>query len=127
MNKVCLMGRFTADPVFKTGGKMDTATFTLAVNRYNSDADFIRCVAFGKTAANIQKYCTKGMQLCVTGNIKTGSYTREDGLKVYTTDVLVETFDFTAKPQHGLDEKKDDPSEGFVDADGLADEGLPFN
>ena len=126
MNKVCLMGRLTKDPEYRTGGSKNTASFTLAVNRYNADADFVRCVTFGKTADNVQKYVKKGMLIAVEGNIKTGSYIRQDGQKVYTTDVWVEKFHFTVKPQRNLPEDK--PEEGFQNvADQLDDENLPFN
>ena len=68
------------------------ARFTLAVTRkYKKDeADFIRCVCFGKLAEIIQKYVKKGDQICVAGRIQTGSYNNREGQKVYTTDVVVE-------------------------------------
>ena len=125
MNKVCLLGRLTADPDYRTGGSKNVANFTLAVDRYKSGADFIRCVAFGKTADNMWKYVKKGMKIGVEGNIKTGSYTTDSGRKIYTTDVWVEKFHFVERPKQTLDEK---PEEGFQDvADQLDDENLPFN
>lgn len=57
-------------------------------------ADFINCVAFGKTAEFIEKYFEKGMKMEVTGRIQTGSYTNRDGVKVYTTDVVAEQVGF---------------------------------
>ena len=103
MNKVVIIGRFTRDPEVKyTTGENATATarFSLAVNRRfknkegNYDADFINCVAFGKTAEFIEKYFTKGMAIGITGRIQTGSYTNKEGQKVYTTDVVVEETEF---------------------------------
>lgn len=103
MNKVVIIGRFTRDPEIKyTTGENATATarFSLAVNRRfknkegNYDADFINCVAFGKTAEFIEKYFTKGMAIGITGRIQTGSYTNKEGQKVYTTDVVVEETEF---------------------------------
>ena len=103
MNKVIIIGRFTRDPEIKyTTGENATATarFSLAVNRRfknkegNYDADFINCVAFGKTAEFIEKYFTKGMAIGITGRIQTGSYTNKEGQKVYTTDVVVEETEF---------------------------------
>ena len=110
MNKVIIIGRFTRDPEIKyTTGENATATarFSLAVNRRfknkegNYDADFINCVAFGKTAEFIEKYFTKGMAIGITGRIQTGSYTNKEGQKVYTTDVVVEETEFVESKNKG--------------------------
>lgn len=110
MNKVIIIGRFTRDPEIKyTTGENATATarFSLAVNRRfknkegNYDADFINCVAFGKTAEFIEKYFTKGMTIGITGRIQTGSYTNKEGQKVYTTDVVVEETEFVESKNKG--------------------------
>lgn len=103
MNKVILMGRLTRDPEVRyTQGEnqMAIARYTLAVerrfNRNNDEntADFISCVAFGKTGEFAEKYLRKGTKIAVTGRIQTGSYTNKDGVKVYTTDVVVEDHEF---------------------------------
>ena len=110
MNKVIIIGRFTRDPEIKyTTGENATATarFSLAVNRRfknkegNYDADFISCVAFGKTAEFIEKYFSKGMAIGITGRIQTGSYTNKEGQKVYTTDVVVEETEFVESKNKG--------------------------
>lgn len=103
MNKVILMGRLTADPEVRyTQGEnpMAVARYTLAVNRRfkrngEQEADFIRCIAFGKQAEFVEKYMKKGIQILIAGRIQTGSYTNKDGVKVYTTDVVVEEHNFT--------------------------------
>ena len=104
MNKVILMGRLTRDPdVRYSQGESATAIarFTLAVdrrfNRNNGDdnnADFISCVAFGRTGEFVEKYLHKGTKVVASGRIQTGSYTNKDGVKVYTTDVVVEDVEF---------------------------------
>ena len=110
MNKVIIIGRFTRDPEIKyTTGENATATarFSLAVNRRfknkegNYDADFINCVAFGKTAEFIEKYFTKGMAIGITGRIQTGSYINNEGQKVYTTEVVVEETEFVESKNKG--------------------------
>ena len=110
MNKVIIIGRFTRDPELKysTGENANaTARFSLAVNRRfknkegNYDADFINCVAFGKTAEFIEKYFTKGLAIGITGRIQTGSYTNKEGQKVYTTDVVVEETEFVESKNKG--------------------------
>ena len=105
MNKVILMGRLTRDPDIRyTQGDnpMCIARYTLAVDRRfsrnaNNDgnnADFIPCVAFGKTAEFTERYLKKGTKMAVTGRIQTGSYTNKDGAKVYTTEVVIEDQEF---------------------------------
>lgn len=103
MNKVQLVGRLTRDPEIRySQGENATATarFSVAVNRRfknaegNYDADFINCVAFGKSAEFVEKYFRKGMAIGLTGRIQTGNYTNKDGQKVYTTDVIVEETEF---------------------------------
>lgn len=98
MNKVVLIGRLTKDPdlKFTAGSGTAVSRFTVAVNRQfkKDETDFINCVAFGKTAETISQYLTKGRQIAVTGNIRTGSYDTQDGTKRYTTDVAVESFEF---------------------------------
>lgn len=99
MNKVILMGRLTRDPEVRySSGENQTAIarYSLAVDRRrgkNDDqpsADFINCVAFGRSAEFAEKYFHKGLKITVAGRIQTGSYTNKDGQKVYTTDVVVE-------------------------------------
>lgn len=98
MNKVILIGRLTRDPElnFAAGSGTAVTRFSLAVTRpfKKDETDFINCVAFGKTAETIAQYITKGRQLAVTGSIRTGSYDAKDGTKRYTTDVVVESFEF---------------------------------
>ncbi|MFV0520562.1 MAG: single-stranded DNA-binding protein [Lachnospirales bacterium] len=102
MNKVILMGRLTRDPEVRysqSATPMAIARYSLAVNRRfkregEPDADFINCVAFGKTGEFVEKYLKKGMLMSVVGNIRTGSYDDKDGKKVYTTDVVVEEHFF---------------------------------
>lgn len=138
MNKVILMGRLTKDPEVRySQGEASTAVarFSLAVDRrFKRDngptADFINCVAFGKTGEFIEKYCHQGTKLCVEGRIQTGSYTNKDGNKVYTTDVVVENAEFAEskaassksetsdsdpKEETTSDSKNETESESFMD------------
>lgn len=98
MNNVSLIGRLTADPEIRSDkkGKLEIARFTLAVDRVGSeDADFIRCVAFGKSAEFVEDYFQKGLRVGVSGRIQTGRYEDKDsGKTVFTTDVIVERLDF---------------------------------
>lgn len=98
MNQVNLLGRLTKDVEFRfgAGNGNPMARFTIAVNRKfkKDEADFINCIAFGKTADIINQYFSKGSQIAISGNIRTGSYEAQDGTRRYTTDIVVETFDF---------------------------------
>ena len=98
MNKVILIGRLTKDPELRYAAGSGTAVcrFTVAINRQfkKDETDFINCVAFGKTGETIAQYITKGRQIAITGSIRTDSYDAKDGTKRYTTDVIVETFEF---------------------------------
>ena len=100
MNNVQLIGRMTKDPntTFSKDGKAVTR-FTLACDRWSKDAgaDFIGCVAFNKTAEFIDKYFRKGMKMALTGSIRTGNYTKDNGDKVYTTDVVADRVEFVEK------------------------------
>lgn len=96
MNKTMLLGRVTKDIDLRFGKDgMAIAKFSVAVNRMKKgESDFINCIAFGKTAETIANYMKKGSQIGIEGHIQTGSYTNKDGNKVYTTDVIVDRFDF---------------------------------
>lgn len=109
MNKVILIGRLTKDPElnFAPGTGTAVCRFSMAVARpfKKDETDFINCVAFGKTGETIAQYLTKGRQLAITGNIRTGSYDAKDGTKRYTTDVVVESFEFIGQ---GKQEQRED-------------------
>lgn len=100
MNKCVLMGRLTRDPEIRVNNDKTVARFSIAVDRRfkrdgdDQTADFINCVAFGKTAEFVEKYAHKGTKFVVEGRIQTGSYTNKDGVRVYTTDIVVEQLEF---------------------------------
>jgi single-strand DNA-binding protein len=137
MNKVLLIGRVVRDAEVRyTQGAeaMAIARYTLAVDRRKKDensADFISCVAFGKSPDFAEKYLHKGIKIAVEGRIQTGSYTNKDGKKIYTTDVVVESTEF-AESKNSMQQAPAEPAadmdEGFMSIpDGVDDEGLPFN
>lgn len=139
MNKVILMGRLTRDPEIRYTDENCIARFTLAVDRRRNrdgeqSADFISCVAFGKAAEHAEKYYHKGIKIAVTGRIQTGSYTNKDGVKVYTTEVVVEEQEFaesrSASSGSAAEETSPNPEtdeDGFMKIPDGIDEELPFN
>lgn len=142
MNKSILMGRLTRDPDvrYSQGERtMAIARYTLAVNRKfkqgEQTADFIPCVAFDKAGEFAEKYFRQGMRVLVSGRIQTGNYTNKDGIKVYTTEVIIEEQEFADSKGTGGNEytsSRPTPSsaagDGFMNIpDGLEYDGLPFN
>lgn len=149
MNKVILMGRLTRDPEVRYSqgdSSMAVARYTLAVDRRfrrNNDdqtADFIGCVAFGRSAEFAEKYFRQGLKVIVTGRIQMGSYTNRDGQKVYTTDVVVEDQEFAeSKAVSDANAGRyqsapapapapvSDAGDGFMNIPDGIDEELPFN
>ena len=152
MNKVILMGRLTRDPEVRySQGDSATAVarYTLAVDRRfkrdgEASADFINCVVFGKSAEFAERYFRQGLKVVVSGRIQTGSYTNRDGVKVYTTDVVVEDQEFAESkavsdanagsfraaapsPAPAPATPVSDAGDGFMYIPDGIDEELPFN
>ena len=106
INNVVLTGRITRNLELKqTSNNNSSLNITLAVERNFKDqngqkqTDFISCKAFGKRAETIAQYCQKGDLIGITGSIQTGSYQKQDGSTVYTTDVMVDGVSFFPKPK----------------------------
>lgn len=101
LNHVGLVGRLTKDPELKYfNEKRPFSVFTLAINRsYKNtqgtvDADFIQCVAWGKLAETISKYCGKGSMIGVNGRLNTKSYVNQEKKRIYSIDVVAEDVRF---------------------------------
>lgn len=140
MNKVILMGRMTRDPEIRySQGENATAIarFSLAVDRRikregEPTADFISCVAFGKTAEVVEKHCKQGTKLVIEGRWQTGNYTNKDNVKVYTNDCMVESLEFAESKAASENAKPDATPEAQSNEwmnipDNVTDEALPFN
>ena len=127
-----MIGRLTANPElrFAAGSGTGISRFTVAINRpkkkdqEKAEADFINCVAFGKTAETIANYFTKGRQIALTGHIQTGNYTKDDGTKVYTTDVAVESFEFVGDKGNNSEKANSSSVDDMVPVDDSSD--MPF-
>lgn len=139
LNKVILMGRFTAEPELKsTSNGTSVTTFTLAVDRdYSKEdkqTDFITCVAWRNTAEFISKYFSKGQLVAVDGSIQTRSYTDKDGNKRTAFEVVVNQAYFAEKKATTAPVTETNPTAATVtkplDMDGfeeiLSDDGAPF-
>ena len=130
MNKWEGTGRLVADPTVRySNGENQTciANFTLAVNRRfkkegQPTADFIRCVAMGKSGEFVEKYFHKGMKADVVGHIQTGKYEDKDGKTVYTTDIMVEEIEFGESRNSQATQSETIPKSKQYDND-IEDEG----
>ena len=150
MNKVVLVGRLTRDPEVRySQGDSATAVarYTLAVDRrFRRDdeptADFISCVVFGRSAEFAEKYFRQGMRVSISGHIQTGSYMNKDGVKVYTTTVVVAEQEFAesraenatnrgvyhqSAPNQDVSTATNDTGDGFMSIPDGIDEELPFH
>ena len=139
MNKVVLMGRLTRDPEvrYSSGNSpMAIARYTLAVDRRfkregEQNADFINCLAFGKAAEFAEKYFRQGMRITICGRIQTGSYTNRDGVKVYTTEVVIEEQEFAESKSNGRQNSSGSApvtgGDGFANIPDGIDEEVPFS
>lgn len=128
------MGRLTRDPEVRYSQGENTvavARYTLAVERRfkkegeQQTADFISCVAFGKSAEFAEKYFRQGMRVLICGRIQTGSYTNKEGRKIYTTDVVIEEQNFADAKQNSPELITD--SEKFINIPDEIDDELPFH
>lgn len=146
MNKAILVGRLTRDPEVRySQGENATAVarYTLAVDRRfkregEPSADFINCVAFGRPAEFAEKYFRQGLRVAISGRIQTGSYTNKDGVKVYTTEVVVEEQEFAQSRNEGGSDQAQNSAQPTQQAPSTQDNGgfmnipegiddLPFN
>ena len=141
MNFVCLMGRLTRDPEVRyaqnqNGEQIAIARFALAVNRKvaknaaadTQTADFMNCVAFGKRGEFAEKYLKKGIKILITGHIQTGNFTNEDGVKIYTTDIIVDDCEFAeSKGSSSSGSGTETQSDEFVPIPEGIEGDLPFN
>lgn len=132
MNSVALVGRLTKNPIVTyTQGGSSITKFSIAVDRrFKTDGqpsvDFINVVVFGKTGEFVEKWFHKGDPISITGRIQTGSYTKQDGTKVYTTDVIAESAEFVPGKPQNQSQEPEQVNEGFMQINAEDEAGLPF-
>lgn len=134
MNKCIFVTRLTRDPEIRYSQaetSMVIAKFSGAVDRRikkqgEQDTDFLNFVAFGKTAEFIDKYCKKGTKLIVESHVQTGNYTNKEGVKIYTTDFVIDQVEFAESKKSDLGSEKANGSEDFMNIEDGGDDYLPF-
>ena len=141
MNKVILMGRLVREPEViysKSDSPVAIARYTLAVARRfkkegEPEADFINCVAFGKSGEFVEKFFRKGQMVSVVGRLQVRSWDDKDGTKRWNTEVVTEehyfaeskkTESYTAQPE--TQKQPEQKESGFYPIEGIDDEDLPF-
>lgn len=103
MNKAILMGRLTADPeVRQTPNGISFTRFSIAVNRRfakegEQNVDFLNCIAWRETGERIAKFFRKGNMIAVVGSIQVRSWEDANGKKQYSTEIVVDEWDFTGE------------------------------
>jgi single-strand DNA-binding protein len=134
MNKTILSGRLCADPEVRVGTSGSTITsFNLAVvKRFkrdrDADADFFKCVCFGKTAEFVEHYFHKGNKILIEGEVRNNNYTDKEGKMVYGTQILVNAVEFGESKAASQATQPTTPSaDDFNKVDPSTDEELPFS
>lgn len=124
MNKLFAIGRLTADPQVKDVKETKLCAFVLAVPKTIDKSDFLRCVAFGRTAEVIGQYVKKGSKIAIEGVLHTRTYETKEGEKGYSWEIMVTAIDFMdAKP---AEEKKDSKKKASKKKEEPEDDALPF-
>ena len=137
MNKSILLGRLTKEPEIKLSQKNNTkvANFTLAVNRQyvkqgeERQVDFINIVAYSKLAEFVEKYLSKGLQICVSGRIQTRVWSDDNGIKHYITEIIAEEINFAdslKKQETNKNIPEDNIDTENIEDSALASDDLPF-
>ena len=107
MNKTTQTVTFGGDPEVKTYGDGKTmVTFSGAVARRfhkegETDTDWFKYVAFGKTAEFISQYFKKGSKALIEGSFQNNNYTKDDGTKVYGFQMVIDSVEFFGKKGDG--------------------------
>ncbi|MEI5909419.1 single-stranded DNA-binding protein [Bacillus spongiae] len=123
LNNCTFIGRLTRDPELKyLPSGMAIVSFTLAVNRFKKDeTDFLQIKAFKKQAENAANYLNKGSMCAVDCRVQTGSYEKDDGQKVYTTDFIAHQVVFLDS-KNSSNSNQSQKHEPLV----ITDEDIPF-
>lgn len=115
LNKICLIGRLVSDPELrKTNSDVSFATFTLAVDNPNKEADgtrgscFIDCRIFREQAENLVKYTRKGHKVAIDGSISQRNFIRQDGSKGKVYEIYVDSIEYlTPKSEEQVEDDED--------------------
>lgn len=100
-NQVTLLGHIGKDIDFRTiGEKNGLSQFSLATNESykNNKGEYVESTqwhnikAWGKTAEIMRDVLKKGDEVMVRGKIAYNNYEDKEGIKRYSTDIIVQDF-----------------------------------
>lgn len=98
INVAVISGHLTKDvELLKTQNGNSVVKFTVAVDGYNDNTNFINCVAWNKLADILNQYCKKGDLVTVEGRISVRNYDNKQGQKVYITEVIANNVQLPPK------------------------------
>ena len=127
LNKACLIGNVCQAPDIRTTkeGK-EIASFSLATGEkwkgkdgnMHEKSEFHRIVIFGALVTIVKKWVVKGSKLYLEGQIKTREYVDKDGVKRYTTEIVLQGYnsyvELLGSPQKTeLDKSMDKVTEAY--------------
>ncbi len=120
LNKVILIGRFTADPELSYTQSGDAlAKFSIAVNGYKDQVNFFNCIAWRKTGEIISEYCKKGHRIGIEGKLQQDRWQDKDGNNKSVIKINVDSFQFLQPKTEGSEAVVEKPVENnpFDDSD----------
>lgn len=133
INKAILIGNIGHDLEVKTSGSgVAILNFTLATSRrfkgsdgeVQTETEWHRICAFGRTAEVIGQYCRKGSSIYVEGRLRTREW-EKDGVKRYTTEIIAENIQLLDKRADGDQSTANKPDASPVQSQPTNDD-MPF-
>lgn len=127
MNVFCFSGNITKDiDLRSTNTGKQVANFSIAINEGKDKTLFLNCVAWDKTGELISQYCKKGDRLSGSGKIDIRKWTDKEGKDQWTTEIIVNQFDFP--PKRTAEQSSDVGMTGNMPSakDDLDDSSIPF-
>jgi single-strand DNA-binding protein len=113
VNKVILVGNLTRDPELRhTSNKKAVCVMRLATNRNWTDEngerheepEYHQIVAWDKLAEVCHQYLKKGRKIYAEGRLQTRSYTGQDSVEKYSTEVVLERMEMLDAMPHDVKE-----------------------
>lgn len=125
LNSVIITGRVGQDIELKTTGTgKSVCNLSLAVQN-DSQTNWIRCVAWEKTAEALSKFAHKGDRITIKGRIQTREW-EQNGQKRNTSEVWVEWIQFLNQKEYAKRDADDDYKSMITEDEALDNEELPF-
>ena len=100
MNNLTITGRLARPATIHVNADKTRANFTLAVDGYAADqVSWIPVTCFGRTAELVAEHTDKGHLIAIEGRITSGKYVNDEGVTIYTLDVIANRVEFLSRPK----------------------------